>query len=389
MRAVAIPNESGRAVRPPPSLERGWGTPRRLHDAQSSGTRHGDDEFSMQTTAAAHLVCPRTQRPLRLQPIEVDGNQVICGDLLTGGGPKFEIRNGVADFLAEATAPSQTVRSFEQKWAKHDYYREHTRDFYTQWYLQRYGFFDPARVREFLRRTRFILDAGTGSGRDAQNFAEWSSATVYGVDTSREALEIARRGVDNPRVAFVRADLHQLPFPDEFFDFVSCDQVIHHTPDPHAAFSALTRKLKPGGQIACYVYKKKAVIREFVDDYVRERISRLPMDEALAACEGITELGQKIAALHAKITLEKDIPVLGIEKGTHDLQRFLHWNVMKCFWNDDFDFFTNNMINVDWYHPEYCFRFTPAGFRCWFDAGWDVQTWDVQDAGVSCRARKL
>ena len=26
---------------------------------------------------------------------------------------------------------------------------------------------------------------------------------------------------------------------------------------------------------------------------------------------------------------------------------------MKCFWNDDFDFFTNNVINADWYHPIY------------------------------------
>lgn len=343
----------------------------------------------MHTAAAAHFVCPRTQRPLQLQPIERDGDNLLTADLLTGGGPKFEIRNGVADFLIDAPQPSQTVRSFEQKWSKHDYYREHTRDFYTQWYLERYGFFDAARAREFLRRARFILDAGTGSGRDAQNFAEWSSATVYGVDTSRAALETAGRGVENPRVAFVRADLHQLPFPDEFFDFISCDQVIHHTPDPRAALATLARKLKPGGQIACYVYRKKAVVREFVDDYIRERIRDLPMDEALNACAGITELGRTLASLGVKITLETDIPLLGVSKGTHDLQRFFHWNILKCFWNDDFDFFTNNMINVDWYHPEYCFRFEPAEFRTWFDNGWDIQTWDVQDAGISCRARKL
>ena len=34
---------------------------------------------------------------------------------------------------------------------------------------------------------------------------------------------------------------------------------------------------------------------------------------------------------------------------------------MKCFWNDDFDFFTNNVINADWYHPIHCFRYTPGG----------------------------
>jgi hypothetical protein len=71
------------------------------------------------------------------------------------------------------------------------------------------------------------------------------------------------------------------------------------------------------------------------------------------------------------------------------LQRFIHWNVLKCFWNEEFDFFTNNVINVDWYHPQHCFRFEPEEFRAWFDEGWRIEAWDVRDAGISCRARKI
>lgn len=291
--------------------------------------------------------------------------------------------------MNEGTLADQTLGSFNQKWARHRYYREHTRGFYTHWFLDRYGFFDIHRLQESLGSATNILDAGTGSGRDALNFLENSSATVFAVDTSWEALSVARRQIADPRLVFVHADLHQLPMPDGFFDFINCDQVIHHTPRPRDAFNALTRKLKPGGQMCCYVYRRKSPIREFTDDYVRERISHMPADEALALCEGFTKLGQTLSQLKLTLNIEEDVPFLGIRKGPIDLQRLFHWHIMKCFWNDEFDFFTNNIINLDWYHPEHCHRFEPNEFRSWFDHGWDILAWDVQEAGISCRARRI
>lgn len=319
---------------------------------------------------------------------QTDG-QVLEGTLVSAGKRSFPIRQGIPSFVGKDVAVDQTVLSFAQKWAKHRYYREHTRRFYTQWYLDRYGFFELDQLQGFLSGMSNILDAGTGSGRDAVNFAEHSTAAVFAVDTAWEALEVARKQIAEPRVAFVHADLHRLPFPDGFFDFINCDQVIHHTPDPRAAFEILRRKLKSGGHICCYVYRKKAPIREFTDDYVRERISKLPADAAIEACEAITKFGHTLADLHVTVEVEEDIPILGIKKGPIDLQRLFHWHMFKCFWNDEFDFFTNNIVNFDWYHPEHCFRFEPDEFRAWFAEGWDVAAWDVQESGISCRARKV
>lgn len=343
----------------------------------------------MLKAALQHLVCPTTLGPLTLQAAREHGEDVVEGALCAGGDTSYEIHDGVPDFFSATSTPTQTTASFAQKWSQHRYYRKHTARFYTDWYLQRYGFFEVDRLRGLLKPARFILDAGTGTGRDAANFAECSSAQVYGVDAAREALRIARKDVSHERVAFVQADVNRLPFPDEFFDFINCDQVIHHTVDPRAALTHLRRKLKPGGRICCYVYKKKAALREFADDFVRTQISKLPVEEALKVCEGITRLGKQLAGLGATLEVEEDIPVLGIRKGSYDLQRFIHFNVMKCFWNDEFDFFTNNIINFDWYHPEFCFRFEPEEFRAWFAEGWEIEAWDVQDAGISCRARKV
>ncbi len=343
----------------------------------------------MREALLKHLVCPRTLQPLRLHIERAVDGDVLDGTLSLDDVQPYLLSEGIPDFFSPMGPQTQTVRSFAQKWAKHRYYRTHTSGFYTEWYLQRYGFFEPARLGSFLKGKEFILDAGTGAGRDAGNFAELSSATVFGVDATREPLVVARRDVDHPRVAFVQADVSRLPFPDDFFDFINCDQVIHHTPDPRATFEHLRCKLKPGGHICCYVYKKKAVIREFTDDWIRQQIGEMPIEEALKVCEGITRLGKTLAGLHVTVDIEEDIPVLGIRKGKMDLQRLFHWNVMKCFWNDGFDFFTNNIINFDWYHPQYCFRFEPDEFKAWFARGWEVQAWDVQEAGMSCRARKV
>jgi SAM-dependent methyltransferase len=339
-------------------------------------------------TALDHLICPATAVALQLEQAEAGDQDEVLRGTLTGGARPYPIEAGIPSFVPEEVAADQTVRSFAQKWSKHRYYRSHTERFYTDWYVERYDFGDVDGLRRHLEGRQLILDAGTGTGRDAANFAKLCSATVFGVDTAWDALDVAREQVDSPNVAFVHADINHLPFADESFDFINCDQVIHHTPDPRATFEYLRTKLKTGGEICCYVYRKKSAIREFVDDYVRERLSQLPIDEALEVSEGFTKLGHAFAKLGATVEIEEDIDVLGIRKGTYDVQRFLHYNVMKCFWNDEFDFFTNNIVNFDWYHPLYCFRYEPEQFRAWFDDGWRIESWDVREAGLSCRATK-
>ena len=334
-----------------------------------------------------HFICPRTAQPLRLDGARGDEQAMLEGRLVAEN-VSYDIHDGIPGFVSADALESQTVRSFDQKWDRHRYYRAHTRDFYSRWYRNRYGFLDAKGIADFLRDKTFILDAGTGMGRDALIFAEHCHAEIFAVDTSRSALQTAARDIKHPCITFVQADIAHLPFPDGFFDFINCDQVIHHTPAPKATFDHLAGKLKTGGQLCCYVYRKKGAIREFTDDYLRDRVKHLPVDEALQVCESITRLGRSLASLGVSVEIEEDIPLLGIPKGRQDVQRLFHWHVMKCFWNDEFDFFTNNIVNFDWYHPEHCFRFTPEEFRAWFAHGWDIEAWDVQEAGISCRARK-
>ena len=71
------------------------------------------------------------------------------------------------------------------------------------------------------------------------------------------------------------------------FDFIYCQEVLHHTGDPEGGLRNLAKLLAPGGEIAIYVYKRKAPVREFTDDYLRERISALDYDQAMEVSAAI------------------------------------------------------------------------------------------------------
>ena len=340
-----------------------------------------------------HLRCPATGEPLRLVEADpADASEIRGGRLKTAAGREYRIANGVPVMLLPETwtaDQSDTRDSFSEKWQRVPNYREASRTHYVQWYLERYGFETLERLGHFLSGKRRVLDAGTGHGRDTELFARNSSATIFGVDISEGIYNAYRdlSGLDN--VHIVQADLTRLPFPPEFFDFISCDQVIHHTPDPSQSFLALGRHLAPGGHIAVYVYKKKGPVREFCDDYIRQFTVGMPAEECVRICEAITKLGKSLSDLNVQIEVPEDIPLLQIKAGKHDLQRFLYWNMFKCYWNDSMDWQTNVMTNFDWYHPRHAYRYTPEEFREWFDsAKMEIVHWSEVESGISALGRK-
>jgi SAM-dependent methyltransferase len=165
----------------------------------------------------------------------------------------------------------------------------------------------------------------------------------------------------------VQADLNTAPFADASFDLIVADGVLHHTPDTKRAVRELYQKLAPGGEFFFYVYRKMGPVRQFCDAYIREHFIPMSAEECYDACVPLTELGRELSRLNAKITLPNGVPVLGIPPGTHDVQRLFYYGIAKCFWNEAFDFDTNNMVNFDWYHPHNAWQHTDEEVRGWLD----------------------
>ena len=349
----------------------------------------------MKKSLMQYMACPSCGAGLQLsEPHQEDGLEVISGLLLCPEGHAFPVTEGVPRMVVSDTLETtkvDTQRSFSEKWAKiPDYgHDSSTREFQLRWYLQRYGWNSLEGLTAFLSTRRFILDAGTGTGRDTKLYAENTGGQVFGIDISRSVDAAYAHTRHLPNAHIIQADLTRLPFPRRFFDFVVSDQVLHHTPDTAASFKYLTGFLEHGGQIAIYVYKKKGPVREFCDDYIRSHTTKLEAGECYEFARAVTRLGKALSDQKTEITVPEDIPYLQIRSGTYDLQRFVYWNILKCFWNDDFDFETNVMVNFDWYHPRDAHRHTPDEVASWFeDARLEILHFDVGDSGISARGMK-
>ena len=319
--------------------------------------------------------------------------EVRSGTLRSAGGTEYPIVDGVPVLVrADAFADGQqeTVDSFSWKWEKAPTYRTETIEHYTRWYLERYGFETEEALARFLEPKERILDAGTAHGRDAAMYHRNGTGRVVGVDISSGIRNAHRDLGDLDRLHLVQGDLTRLPFPEKHFDFIGCDQVIHHTPDTRDALHRLLAHLAPGGHVAFYVYRKKGPIREFCDDYIRERTVPMSPDECLRVSEAITKFGKALSDLNVTIEVPEDIPILELKAGQYDLQRFLYYNVFKCYWNDTMSWESNVITNFDWYHPFHAHRHTVEEIRDWCEQeGLVIEHLDEQESGISVLGRKL
>ena len=256
----------------------------------------------------------------------------------------------------------QTTDVFSEKWVKYDNSDEQDAlyEFQRNWYLELYGFGSEAKLRAFLADKAVIFDAGCGLGYKAAWFAELAPhAVVIGMDFSQAAELAAARYAHLKNLFFVRGDIAKTGFRDGAITYTSCDQVIMHTEDPEATFAELARITDRGGEVACYFYAKKALPRELLDDYFRIHCKSMPTAALWEMSEQLTELGRRLSDLN--VTFEApDIPELGIKGGTYDVQRFIYWNFLKCFWNSELGEETSTSTNFDWYSPSNARRFSRA-----------------------------
>jgi SAM-dependent methyltransferase len=258
------------------------------------------------------------------------------------------------------------------------------------WILCRNGFATLADLRRFLSDKRRVLDAGCGNGRVTALLRRCSNPdTTEIVAIDLVAAHIAQTNLKAERnVRFAQKDLLDDLSDLGAFDFIYCQEVLHHTSDPRRAFGNLCRLLDPEGEIAIYVYKQKAPVREFVDDLVRGKIAHLPYDEVVKHCRAITDLGRALSEARCEVEVPA-VPLLGIEAGRYDVQRFIYHFFMKCYWNPAMSYGENVAVNYDWYHPQIATRHTLPEIEDWFaTAGLEVVHRHTDFYGITVRGRR-
>ena len=107
-----------------------------------------------------------------------------------------------------------------------------------------------------------IVEVGCGTGQMSLYLAR-ADRLVVGADLTMASLrlaEAARRRFELERVRFVESDLNRPGLTEGAFDVVYCSGVLHHTPDPKAAFAKVAPLARPGGMIVLGLYNSVARI---------------------------------------------------------------------------------------------------------------------------------
>ncbi len=105
-----------------------------------------------------------------------------------------------------------------------------------------------------LEDGQLLLDVATGTGDQGFAALKVADIKVVGLDFSFNMLELAKKKIDERKLAHrfevVQGDAENLPFQDHTFDALSISYGIRNVGTISAALSEFYRVLKPGGRLS-------------------------------------------------------------------------------------------------------------------------------------------
>jgi len=347
----------------------------------------------MKDSLVKYLICPKCSQNFTLKIKKKIKNEIIEGELVCLKRHKFPISEGIPRLVVDkAKTFVKTEDSFSSKWKNYNktYHSRKWFDSQKKWFLERFGWKTSSNFNKFLKTRTRILDAGTGIGNSAKLFSSNPKADVFAIDASESVFFAYKKYGNLPNIHFLQADIRRLPFKKNFFDFICSDQVLHHTKDTKSSFQMLTKLLAKNGIISIYIYKLKGPMREFADNFIRESTVKMTEKQCIEFSKDMAVLGKNLSKIKKTVTISRDIPVLQIKAGTYDVQRFIYWNFLKCWWSGDVPFDQSVATNFDWYFPEYSYRHSPKEVRKWFkDLKLKITHFNEIESGVSVNGKKL
>lgn len=289
-----------------------------------------------------------------------------------------------------SSAQAQTAESFGYQWSRRDLFDQaNTQIQVREWLVERFGL-----PELWFKEKSIMLDAGCGGGQSVlAYFGEQNLKNVnyIGCDVS-SAVQITKTRFEENGIKdkiFIQSDINKVPLSNESLDIIFSEGVLHHTDNAKGSFEYLSNLLRTNGLFIFYVYKKKAPIREFTDDFIRDTLKDFGPEEKFSKLLPLTKLGKLLGDLNVKIKIDEPIDTLEIPAGEIDVQRLFFYYIFKCFYKKDWSLEQMNLTNFDWYSPQNCSRHTTEEVRSWLiDNRFEVEREYVDDSGLSYVARK-
>ncbi|MCA1706193.1 MAG: methyltransferase domain-containing protein [Actinobacteria bacterium] len=301
------------------------------------------------------IVCPTCGDRFELTAERWYDGEVDRGSLACARGHRYPIKDSIPRFIDE----DLYADAFALEW---NAFRTAHLDSFTGLTYLKDQFSENLDFPIDRLEGKLVLDAGCGLGRFSEVVLD-HGARVVAVDLSR-AIDAAFANLKaRSDVYFIQADIFSLPFRPETFDFVYSWGVLHHTPDPPAAFRALPPLVRPGGKLMTFVYAKYNKAYLATTEFYRRLTRRLPKRLLL-----------KLSYLAVPLYYLGRVPVVGpfitrvllpvsVHPPTH------RWRVGNTF---------------DLYSPEYAFTYDHVDVHGWYERAGMEQIRPVAPGGGVC-----
>jgi ubiquinone/menaquinone biosynthesis C-methylase UbiE len=127
-------------------------------------------------------------------------------------------------------------------------------------------------IRNLLQDNRpfRILDVGCGTGEFALKLkGNKKDANIYGVDISTDMIKVAKGKTKfNKDMDFRVGDVEDMPYDNNYFDYITCAHSFHHYPNKRKAIREMYRVLKDNGKVMIIDGYKDRLLGKFIFDFI-------------------------------------------------------------------------------------------------------------------------
>jgi ubiquinone/menaquinone biosynthesis C-methylase UbiE len=132
------------------------------------------------------------------------------------------------------------------------------------------------------------IDVGCGTGRFSLCMAR-NGGEVYAIDPGAASLKHAKQISDMlniNNIQFYQQNAYSLDFEEGFFDFATCNGVLHHLDNPIAALKEIYRVLKPGGKFWLYIEGSGGIYHDLWDA-LYSAFENVPISQTFSALKNM------------------------------------------------------------------------------------------------------
>ncbi len=311
------------------------------------------------------LICPVCKSGLELKNTKVENGEIKEGKIICKScDSEYPVFNYIPRFVKN----DKYVDNFSFEWNLH---RKTQLDSFSgtdeseETFKKRTGF-DTGNLKGKL-----VLDVGCGSGRYSEVAGKYG-ANVIGIDLSYSVDAAFKNLGSKKNIHIIQADVFELPFKEEIFDYIFSIGVLHHTPNTQKAFKCLPKFLKSGGEIAIWVYSNEGFdtkVYNKISDFYRLFTTKMPKG-LLYRLSYVSLLTYPLKTYPLKkIRFLTSIAYLIFPASDHPIRA---WRILDTF---------------DWYSPKYQWKHTYNELILWFKES-GLKGIKTLDSPVAVRGKK-